>query len=92
MRHRDDFDHSFFAGSRQRLQVAVQHRRERLPSLPFRMHGRKNLHAIECEGQLHIHRLLDPECAVVVESRDALLGRNEEGPALRCDARDKIED
>ena len=92
MRHRDDFDQSLFTGSRQRLQVAVQHRRERLLGLPVRMHGRKRLHPVECKGQLDIHRLLDPERAVIVEGRDALLDRHEERPALRRDPRDKIED
>ena len=51
-----------------------------------------DLDAVEGEGQLHIHRLLDPQRAVIVEGRDALLGRNEIRPALRRDARDKIED
>ena len=83
MRHGDDFDQSFFAGLRQRLQVAVQHRRERLLGLPFRMHRRHDLHAVEREGQLHIHRLLDPERAVVVEGRDALLDRHEVRSVLR---------
>ena len=39
MRHRHQFDQSLFAGRRQRLQIAVQHRRERLLGLPFRMHA-----------------------------------------------------
>ena len=92
MCHRDDFDQSLFAGRRQRLQIAVQHRRERLLGLPFRMHRRKDFDAIEHEGQLHIHRLLDPKRAVIVERRDALLNRYEVRPALRRDARDKVED
>ena len=92
MRHGDDFDQSLFAGRHHRLQVAVQHRRERLLGLPFRMHRRHDLHAVECEGQLDIHRLLDPERAVIVEGRDALVDRYEEGPALRRDARDEVED
>jgi hypothetical protein len=60
MRHRNQFDQSLFAGSHHRLQIAIQHPRERLLGLPFRMHRRQRLHAVEGEGQLHIHRLLDP--------------------------------
>ena len=92
MRHRDEFDQSLFAGSGQRLHVAVQHRLERLLGLPFRMHGRHGLDAVEREGELHVHRLLDPERAVIVEGRDALVERNEVRPALRRDARDEVED
>ena len=54
--------------------------------------GASDLHAVEREGQLHIHRLLDPERAVIVEGRDALLDRHEVRPALRRDACDEIED
>ena len=92
MGHRDDFDQPLFAGSRQRLHVAVEHRRERLLGLPLRMHRCHGLHAVECEGQLHVHRLLDPERAVIVEGRDALVDRHEVRPALRRDARDEVED
>ena len=56
------------------------------------MRRRQRLHAVEDEGELHIHRLLDPERAVIVEGRDALIDRHEVGPALRRDARDKVED
>ena len=92
MRHGDDFDQSLFAGSHHRLQIAIQHPRERLLGLPIRMHRRKGLHAVEGEGQLDVHGLLDPERAVIVEGRDALLDRYEEGPALRRDPGDEVED
>jgi hypothetical protein len=92
MRHGNDFDQSVFAGSRQLLQVVIQHRRKRLLGLPFGMHRRKSLHPVERKGQLDIHRLLDPERTVIIEGRDALLDRHEEAPALRCVPCDEIED
>ena len=92
MRHRHQLDQSLFAGSGQRLHVAVQHRLERLLGLPFRMLRRQRLDAVEHEGELDVHRLLDPQRAVVVEGRDALIRRHEVGPALRRDARDEIGD
>ena len=92
MRHRNQFDQSLFAGRGQCLHVAVQHCCEGLLGLPFRMHRRHRLHAIEREGQLHIHWLLDPERAVIVEGRDALVDRYEVRTALRRDTRDKVED
>ena len=75
-----------------RLHIAVEHRRERLLGLPFRMHGSQRLHAIERKGQLDIHRLLDPERAVVVEGRDALFDRHKIWPVLRRDTRNEVED
>ena len=57
----------FSPACRQRLHVAVEHRRERLLGLPLRMHRREDFYAVEREGQLHIHRLLDPERAVIVK-------------------------
>jgi hypothetical protein len=43
---------------------------------PFRTLGRERLHPIECEEELEIHRLLAPECAVIVKGRDPLVRRN----------------
>ena len=77
MRHRNQFDQPLFTGRGQRLQVAVQHRSEGLLGLPFRMHGRHRLHAVECKGKLDVHRLLDPQRAVIVEHGDALRFRHE---------------
>ena len=88
---RDELDQSLFAGCGQRLHVAVEHRLERLLGLPLRMLRRQRLHAVEREGELDVHRLLDPERAVVVEGRDALVDRHEVRPALRGDARDEVE-
>ena len=48
--------------------------------LPFRMLRRQRLHAIEDERQLDVHRLFDPQRAVVVERRDALIRRHEVRP------------
>ena len=82
-------DQALFAGRRQRLQVAVEHGLERLLGLPARVLRRQRLDAVEDEGELDIHRLLDPQRAVVVEGRDALGGRHEVGTALRRHARDE---
>ncbi len=66
------FHQAVLAGFGQSLHVAVQHRLERLLVLPFRMQGRHCLHAIEREDQLHVHGVLGPQRAVIVECRDAL--------------------
>ena len=58
----------------------------------FGLLWRQRLHTVEDEGELDIHRLLDPQRAVVVERGDALVGRHEVGPALRGDARDEVSD
>ena len=73
-----------------RLRVALEERRERLGRLPFGMRGPQGLHAVDNEGELHIHRLLGPQRAVVVEDGDAL-GLGHEVRARRicraCDER-----
>ena len=78
------------AGGGQRLQVAVEHGLERLLVLPVRVLRRERLDAVEDEGELDVHRLLDPQRAVVVEGRDALSRRHEVRPALCRHARDEM--
>ena len=87
-----DLDQALFAGRGQRLHVAVEHRLERLLGLPVGVLRRQRLDAVEDEGELEVHRLLDPQRAVVVERGDALVRRHEVRPALRRDARDEIDD
>ena len=77
MRRRHELHQALFAGGRKRLHVVIQHRLEWLLGFPIRILRRQHLDAIEDEGELDIHRLLDPQRAVVVERGDALLGRNE---------------
>ena len=58
------------------LAVAGQHSFERLPLLEFRLlrdHCRNTLKAIE---HLCVHGVLDPQRAVLIESRDAFFGRH----------------
>ena len=43
----------------------------------------ERLHAVEREGELDVHRLLDPKGAVVVEGGDAFGKRDELGISLR---------
>ena len=90
--HRDQLDQALFAGRGQRLHVAVQHRLERLLGLPAGVLRRQRLDAVEHEGELDVHRLLDPQRAVVVEGGDALVGRHEVRSALRGDAGDESRD
>ena len=67
----------------------VEHRLERLLVLPVRILRRQRLDAVEDEGELDVHRLLDPQRAVVVEGGDALIHRHEVRPALGGDTRDE---
>ena len=67
---------SLLAGCGHRLHVAFEHGLEGLLVLPFGVLGRHALHAVERESELHIHRLLDPQRAVIVEGGDAVLRRD----------------
>jgi len=82
----------FLPGIRHRLLVAGEQPLERLLCLQCRILRRHRLGAIEREGKLEIERLFGPQRAVIVECRDALLGRHEVRPALRGHARDKVGD
>ncbi|MCY1373847.1 hypothetical protein D9M69_611450 [compost metagenome] len=78
----DKLHQALFARCSQRLHVALQNCLERLGVLPFRMGGSLGLHAVEREGELGIHRMFDPQRAVIVEDGDALRFRNEVGRVL----------
>jgi hypothetical protein len=71
---------------------AVEHRLEGLGLLPFRVLRGESLDAIECELELVVDRLLDPQRAVVVEGGDALGRRHIVRPALVRHAGDEIGD
>jgi hypothetical protein len=74
------FGQSFFTAGGNGLHIAVKNCLERLRGLPFRMFWSKLLHAVENKHHLHVHGLLNPKCAVVVEGSNAPLGgeRNQE--------------
>jgi len=86
MRRRAELHQPALARRHERFHVALKRRLERLRGRPFRMLWRQNLHAIEDEGQLSVHRVFDPQGAIVVERRDALGRRHEIRPALLGDA------
>ena len=90
MCHRHELHQPLLAGRGQRLQVAVEHGLERLLGLPAGVLRRQRLDAIEDEGELDIHRLLDPQRPVIVECGDALIRRHEVRSALRGDPRDEL--
>ncbi len=90
MRHRHELHQAFFAGRSHCLHVAVQHGLERLFGLPAGVLRRQLLDAIENEGELDVHRLLDPERAVIVEGCDALIFGHEVRTALGGHARHKL--
>jgi hypothetical protein len=92
VRRRNDLQQAFFTRGGQRLHVLVQDRLERLRGFPFRMLRRHRLDAVDGECDLNVDRLFAPQCAVIIEGRDALLGRDEIGPALCRDTGDKIGD
>ena len=69
------------------LPIAREHGLERLLGLPLRLLGRQCRHAVEREQTPGVHRVLDPQRAVLVERRDALggtkSGRRSRGRASR---------
>ena len=67
MGRRHDLHQAFLACSRKSLHVAFQHRLERLGRRPVRVLRRQRLHPVEREGELGVHRVLDPQRAVIVE-------------------------
>ena len=89
---RHDLEKAFLAERRQCLEVALEHRLERLGVAPLRVLRRERLHPVHRERDLEIDRLLGPERAVVVEGRDALLDRDEIRPALLGHALDERDD
>jgi hypothetical protein len=50
------------------------------------------LHLVDSKDELVIHRLLDPQGAVIVEGGEAVLGVDIIRPALFGDARDVVDD
>jgi hypothetical protein len=78
----DQFHKPLHTGVPQSFQVALQGRLVGLCPLPLRVLWRKGLHPIQDEGELHVHGLLGPEGAVVVEHGDAFGGRHVIRPAL----------
>jgi len=59
------------------LAVPREHGLERLHARKFRFGLDHRRHALQAIDHLRIHRVLDPDRAVLVESGDALLGRHE---------------
>ena len=92
MRGGDDFKHALLAHGGDGLHVARNNGLERLLALPFRMLIGLSLHLVGGEDELVVHRLLDPERAVIVEGGDAILGLHIIGPTLLRYARDEIDD
>ena len=60
VRRDHDFRYGWFAASERGFHVAPKQRGERLLLLPLRVSRRENLHAVEREQELKIHRLLGP--------------------------------
>ncbi len=87
-----DLEQTLLARCCERLDVAFEHRLERLRVLPFRVLRRERLHPIERKGELEIDRLLGPQRAVIVEGGDAFGLRHEVGAAFRRGPADEIED
>ena len=60
-----------------RLPVAGEHGLERLDVRQLRLRLDQRRHAVEAVDHLRIHRMLDPQRAVLIEGGDALLRRHE---------------
>ena len=70
VRGQDQFNEALLAGGRNALHVASQNGCEWFLVFPFRVLRCHRFRAINSECQLHVHGLLGPECAVVVEDCD----------------------
>ena len=68
---------------RHRLAVAGHHRFERLDVLEFRLRFHDRRDPLQAVHHLRVHRVRDPQRAVLVEGGDALGGRHELRAALR---------
>ena len=92
MGRHDEFHQALFANCRECLHVAFEHRLKRLGRCPFGMIWRLGLHTVEREGKLDVHRMLDPQRAVIVEHRDAFGLRHEVGRAFLAHLLDELDD
>ena len=61
---------------RDRFPIAREHGLERLDLLEFRFLFHQRWHAFQAIHHLGVHRVLDPQRAVLVEGGDAILGRD----------------
>jgi len=88
----DDLGPVAFGEMCQCRQIVGEHRLEWVARLPLRMLRRHFVDAVEREKRLGIHRMLDPQRAVLVERGDAVLRRHivRVRPIGRCF--DEIED
>src|SRR5439155_17238572 len=77
MAHRHDLHEALLTRSEQRLLVVRKHSREGLLLFPFWMLWGERLYPVNGEGELEIDRLLGPERAVVIKSRDPFVRRDE---------------
>ena len=91
MGHRNNLNESSFAQRRQRFDVAVEHRLEGLLGFPIRMVRRHGSHPIHGKHDLKIHRLFRPQGAVMIKSRDAVLGFDIIGAAIAGHTVDKVD-
>jgi hypothetical protein len=92
MRRRDDVDQGGVTARRNSLEVAREHRFERLFALPFRISGCHCLDLIEGEEELKRKRTFRPQRPVVVEGGDALFRRDKVWTARLRDACNEVED
>ncbi len=92
VRRHHDLEQRLVASGECALEIALQHRRIRLLRLPLGMLRRQGLDAVEREQTLHVHRLLGPQRAVVVERCDALVRRDVVGTRLVGGLADELND
>ena len=76
MRGEPELECALLAEAGDGLGIVLQERPERLALREFGVSPRELLQSIECEEDLHWHRLLTPEGAVVVERGDTLCWRH----------------
>jgi hypothetical protein len=92
VRRRHHLEDPLLAARQSGLQVPFQQGGEGLARLPLGMARRECLDPVDGERELDVHRLLDPERAVVVERGDPLGGRHEVGRSVPGDSVDEGKD
>ncbi|MNN72589.1 hypothetical protein D3C81_1886410 [compost metagenome] len=88
----DDLHQAVHAAGGQGLVVVLEDSLERLLGFPLRMLGRHALDFLQGEQHLEVHRLLTPQCAVVVEHGDAFSGFDIVPGAFGGHGLDKLDD
>lgn len=92
MGRHNEFHNAFLSGGHYGFHVAFENTLEGLRCLPLRMAGGELLDAVESEGELNVHGLLNPKGAIVIEGGYAFFNGNKVGRPFLGDFFDEGDD